>query len=103
MAFDASNVKDAESLFFLLLNAERAWAYASELKEDLSNTREMRVRYHLVKRMRKASQWAEKLMELCHLMCDDRSSLESDAYFFFMSGCASMEISQWVLSDSSTS
>lgn len=98
MEFTASNVKDANSLFYPLLNAERAWAYANELKEKLSDTREMRIRFHVVGRIRRASRWSEQLMNLCHELADDRTKLESDAYFSFMKGSEGMECGDWVLS-----
>ena len=92
----ASAVKDAASLFYPLLNAERAWAFANELKEEMNDTRNMRIRYHLVSRIKKASSWAEQLMNLCHQLGDDRTALESDAYYYFMKGNEAMETSEWV-------
>ena len=96
MSFSVSNVIDAESLFYPLLNAERAWAYANELKEEMNETRNLRIRYHLVSRMKKACSWAEKLMNLCHQLADDRTALESDAYYYFMKGNERMELADWV-------
>jgi len=96
MEFSASSVKDAASLFYPLLNAERAWAFANELKEEMNDTRNMRIRYHLVSRIKKASSWAEQLMNLCHQLGDDRTALESDAYYYFMKGNEAMETSEWV-------
>ena len=96
MSFSVSNVIDAESLFYPLLNAERAWAYANELKEEMNETRNLRIRYHLVSRMKKACSWAETLMNLCHQLADDRTALESDAYYYFMKGNERMELADWV-------
>lgn len=94
--FEVKDVKDANSLFYPLLNAERCWAYANELKEELNETRNTRIRYHLLGRIKKASQWAQQLMDLCHQLCDDRTALESDAYYYFMKGNEGVESSNWV-------
>ena len=37
------------------------------------------------------------LMNLCHELADDRTKLESDAYFSFMKGNEGMECGDWVL------
>lgn len=44
------------------MSAERAWSYAMELKQ-LSNT-EVRKRFHLIRRMKKAVHFAKILHEL---------------------------------------
>ena len=67
-----------------------------ELKEEMNDTRNMRIRYHLVSRIKKACSWAEQLMTLCHQLGDDRTALESDAYYYFMKGNEAMETSEWV-------
>lgn len=94
--FTIANVVDAEALFYPLLNAERAWAYASELKEELNDTRNIRIRHHLISRIKKATMWAEMFMDMCHKLADDRTALESDAYFYFMKGNEGMEKGEWV-------
>ena len=68
----------------------------AELKEEMNDTRNMRIRYHLVSRIKKASSWAEQLMNLCHQLGNDRTALESDAYYYFMKGNEAMETSEWV-------
>lgn len=95
-AFEAKDVKDPNSLFYPLLNAERCWAYANELKEELNETRNARIRYHIIGRIKKASSWSKQLMELCHQLCDDRTALESDAYYYYMRGNEGVEMTNWV-------
>ena len=96
MPFEVKDVKDAESLFYPLLNSERCWAYANELKEELNETRNTRIRFHLIGRIKKAAQWSKQLMELCHQLCDDRTALESDAYMDYMEGNKDLEMGNWV-------
>ena len=36
------------------------------------------------------------LMDLCHQLCDERTALESDAYFNFMKGNEGMECGNYV-------
>ncbi|KAJ2036085.1 signal recognition particle subunit srp68, partial [Coemansia sp. S2] len=45
-------VKKPEHLEILLLQAERAWAFAMDLRELYSRTEEPRQRYHLIRRLR---------------------------------------------------
>ena len=63
-------------LLLPLVNAERAWAYAMQLRH-LANT-EPRKRFHLIKRLKKAALHAAALAELCqHDICDVRTKLEA--------------------------
>jgi signal recognition particle subunit SRP68 len=63
-------------LLLLLIDAERAWAYAMQLKTE-ANT-EPRKKFHMVSRLRKAVKHAESLNRLCNDcgMFDARSKLE---------------------------
>lgn len=54
---------DVRFLHIPLIMAERAWAYAMQLRQE-SNT-EPRKRFHLVGKMRKACSYALQLQELC--------------------------------------
>ena len=94
--FEEKYVKNANSLFYPLLNAERAWAYSNELKEQLNNTRESRIQYHLLSRIRKACKWSSLLLTLCRSLADDRTTLQSDAYHSYMQGTERMESGDWV-------
>jgi hypothetical protein len=60
--------------------AERAWAYAMQLKAE-GNT-EPRKRFHMASRLRKAVQYAEQLATLCESpKCDARTKLETQVQF----------------------
>lgn len=50
-------------LLLVLMDAERAWSYAMQLKQE-ANT-EPRKRFHLLSRLRKAVKHAEELERLC--------------------------------------
>lgn len=45
--------------------AERAWGYAMQLRQE-SNT-ELRKRFHLISRLRKATTYALQLQKLCEV------------------------------------
>lgn len=66
-----------------LFCAERAWAYAMQLKSE-ANT-EVRKRYHMMSRLKKAVSYAEELFVLCeHEKCDARTKLESQVMILLM-------------------
>lgn len=63
---------DARFLHLYIYEVERAWAYAMELKQESSSSMDMRKRHHLRKRLKKASQHADALSDLC-----DQQSVEA--------------------------
>ena len=64
-----------------LMDAERAWSHAMELKL-LANT-ELRKKFHYIRRLRKAASHAGQLEELCCAdMCDARTKLEAQVLIF---------------------
>ncbi|XP_013142982.1 PREDICTED: signal recognition particle subunit SRP68 [Papilio polytes] len=75
------NASSAENrlLCVPLLQAERAWAHAMQLRQE-ANT-EPRKKFHLVSRLKKASGHAQTLLQLCESgACDARTQLEARAY-----------------------
>ena len=56
---------DRRYLHIPLMLAERAWAYAMQLRQE-SNT-EPRKKFHLISKLRKASGYALQLQELCQV------------------------------------
>lgn len=56
---------DERFIHIPLISAERAWAYAMQLKQE-SNT-EPRKRFHLISKLRKACVYALQLQELCNV------------------------------------
>lgn len=60
----------------VLMEAERAWSYAMQLKQE-ANT-EPRKRFHLLSRLRKAAKHSEKLEKLCESpRVDAKTKLEA--------------------------
>lgn len=60
----------------VLMEAERAWSYAMQLKQE-ANT-EPRKRFHLLSRLRKAAKHSENLEKLCESpRVDAKTKLEA--------------------------
>lgn len=63
-------------LLLVVMEAERAWSYAMQLKQE-ANT-EPRKRFHLLARLRKAAKHGEKLEKLCESQrVDAKTKLEA--------------------------
>ena len=58
----AARRRTRRHLLIPLVNAERAWSYAMELKQGGGDA--TRKRHHLVKRLAKAARWAAELAAL---------------------------------------
>lgn len=87
-------VKDIRYLQIILVRAERAWAYAMDLKQ-FANT-ESRKQVHLKAKLKKAVQYAEELETQCVLLkCDTSTQLEAKAYCLYMKGMLQFEQGAW--------
>lgn len=76
------------------MDAERAWSYAMQLKQE-ANT-EPRKRFHLLSRLRKAVKHAEELERLCESnRVDAKTKLEAQAYTAYLSGMLRFEHQEW--------
>lgn len=88
------NLKDEKFVYLPLIQAERAWAYAMQLKQE-SNT-EPRKKFHLVARLRKAVSHTIHLEYICQSpLCDARTKLEAQAYSAWMQGTLFFELQEW--------
>jgi len=88
------NLKDEKFLHLPLIQAERAWGYAMQLKQE-SNT-DFRKRFHLVSRLRKAVSHTLHLEYICQSpLCDARTKLEAQAYSNWMQGMLHLELKEW--------
>ena len=58
-----------------LVQAERAWAYAMDLKSQLEQKAEASTRHHLIRRLAKAAQHAGELAALAAQRCDARTQV----------------------------
>ncbi|XP_030637240.1 signal recognition particle subunit SRP68 [Chanos chanos] len=87
-------VSDNRYLLLVLMEAERAWSYAMQLKQE-ANT-EPRKRFHLLSRLRKAAKHGEQLERLCESpRVDAKTKLEAQAYTAYLTGMVYFELQQW--------
>ena len=89
----AEVVTDTRFLMMHLVNAERAWSYAMQLKDESVDL--PRKKQHMVSRLAKAARWAYELQKLCIEVADERTQLEAQAYSSFMLGSLLLEKSRW--------
>ncbi|KAJ1959178.1 signal recognition particle subunit srp68 [Dispira parvispora] len=95
--------EDAQSVLIPLVEAERAWAYAQELRVQSASTGEPRQRYHQVRRLRKAIQLGLELFGLTVVDeenvlltgSDQRLDLESLAYVLNLGGLERLAVQDW--------
>lgn len=79
-----------------LFLAERAWSYAMQLKQDSAD--QPRKKYHLIRRLEKASQHAQRFEKLVHdpeSPCTARTKEEATAYAAYITGLFKMEREVW--------
>ncbi|KAI7830966.1 hypothetical protein BX661DRAFT_90987 [Kickxella alabastrina] len=79
----------------LVLEAERAWAYAMDLRELFSRTEEPRQRYHLIRRLKAACKAGSQLATVAASICDRRTSLAAYAYWLQIQGQMHFELGEW--------
>ncbi|KAM4595526.1 signal recognition particle subunit SRP68 [Fundulus diaphanus] len=89
-------LSDNRYLLLVLMEAERAWSYAMQLKQE-ANT-EPRKKFHLLARLRKAAKHSEKLEKLCEShRVDAKTKLEAQAYTAYLTGMVHFELQEWKL------
>ena len=77
------------------MQAERAWAYSMQLKQE-ANT-DPRKRFHLINRLRKAVKHANDFEVLSQSsVCDARTKLEAQGYSSIMNGQLNFELQKWI-------
>uniref|UniRef100_H3DJG0 Signal recognition particle subunit SRP68 n=1 Tax=Tetraodon nigroviridis TaxID=99883 RepID=H3DJG0_TETNG len=90
----AEMLSDSRYLLMVLMEAERAWSYAMQLKQE-ANT-EPRKRFHLLSRLRKAAKHSENLEKLCESpRVDAKTKLEAQAYTAYLTGMVEFELQEW--------
>lgn len=91
------NPEYAERMLIIpLCLAERAWSYAMQLKQEKNEA--PRKRFHLVRRLKKASDHAQRFEKLCHdpeSPCTDSTKLEATAYAAYITGAYQVERELW--------
>jgi len=74
-----------------LVQAERAWAHAMDLKNQIEQDMETKKRHQLIRRLSKAVAHTGELVQLTSSRCDARSNLEAEAYSAWMAGTLLLE------------
>ncbi|KAI9021107.1 hypothetical protein DFJ74DRAFT_671910 [Hyaloraphidium curvatum] len=108
-AVEPANAVHVRSLHIVLFQAERCWSQFMLLKRD--SAAEPRKKHHAVRKLKKASQFAASLNEICqHLFAEkveiesetkqksvlgERASLEAQAYAATMKGFVAFELQAW--------
>lgn len=91
----ADNAKTVDHLLVLLLDAERAWSYAMELKDESSLEGKHKLKHMAVAKFAKAAKWADQLRALCSVKADPQTALEATAYADYMTGQLLLERESW--------
>lgn len=92
----AEKMKTERHLLVPLFLAERAWAFAMELKDEhAAGEVPKRVRFRIIRKFTKAVAHIAKLAELCKNKVDSKSLLEIEAYHNWMQGNQMLEKEQW--------
>lgn len=88
----AETISDERTLLIPLVQSERAWAYAMEMK-DLGSVKKKQshLRSHMLRRFKKAALHANELAVLCATLGDEQTALEGDAYNNYMGGICALE------------
>ena len=88
----ANTIADERALLVPLVQSERAWAYAMEMK-DLTNVKRRRsdLRQHMLRRLKKAVTHANELATFCERLGNDQTALEGDAYANYIGGVCAVE------------
>ncbi len=90
----ADDLSEAKFLLIPLYQAERAWAYSMQLKQEVNS--DARKKFHLVNRLRKAVKYANQLELLSQSsQCDARTKLEAQGYASIMNGQFNFEVQKW--------
>eukprot|EP00462_Mataza_sp_D1_P011020 CAMPEP_0175149574 /NCGR_PEP_ID=MMETSP0087-20121206/17324_1 /TAXON_ID=136419 /ORGANISM="Unknown Unknown, Strain D1" /LENGTH=605 /DNA_ID=CAMNT_0016435291 /DNA_START=16 /DNA_END=1836 /DNA_ORIENTATION=+ len=76
-------INDKRYLGIPLMDAERAWSYAIELKNNFTEDTP-RKRFHSIKRFAKAAKHSDELEKLCTQVADPHTQLEAEAYSSWM-------------------
>ena len=92
---DADDCADARYLLILLYNGERAWSYAMQLRDDMADGDNSRIKFSLMRRLIRAAEHAEKFSAVCHKRADARTCLEAEAYAAHMAGTLGLEKEEW--------
>ena len=89
----AEVVSDERFLHIPLVNTERNWSFAMNLKEEMVDSQVKK--HHMVQKMSKAAKSAYQLQKLCAVRADAQTQLEAEAYAAYMLGNLLLEKEKW--------
>jgi len=92
---DAKQINDQRYLLITLLKAERAWAYAMDLKREFEQGGDSRLSFHINRRFDKASKHATELESYSRQVGDNYTIIESQAYAAWMKSSYLIVRKQW--------
>uniref|UniRef100_A0A7S3ZB70 Signal recognition particle subunit SRP68 n=1 Tax=Lotharella globosa TaxID=91324 RepID=A0A7S3ZB70_9EUKA len=92
---ESKHVKNEKLLSIPLLNAERAWSYAMELKKESAKDDDSRKHHHLLRKLSRAVRWSKDLRSLAMEVADDRTQVEAELYAIWMEGNEHIERENW--------
>ena len=87
-------INSSRFIELLVVYVERAWAHGITLKSEHAvsdRAGKSRLRHAFIKKFRRAAYWADQLVELTRLHCDQRTVQESEAYAAWISGLSLTE------------
>jgi len=85
-------VTDPRFLELPLYNAERAWSFAMQLKEEAPEN--PRAKFRMRNRLKRAVAYTSELVTLCEATADNRTKLEAEAYHNWMTGNLYLELGE---------
>jgi signal recognition particle subunit SRP68 len=80
-----SHVPHVNILWYLLVSAERSWAHANQIQKQHGK------RQQVLKKLKRAKDWAHRLLEMATTSTDDSTIKECHAYVAWMSANYDME------------
>jgi len=84
-------VTDVRFLELVLVMAERSWAHGMALRDVV----EPRAKFHSARRFTKAAKWASQLEKLCDAKADERTILEANSYYAWLSANILFQKENW--------
>jgi hypothetical protein len=81
-------------LWYLLISAERSWAHSNQLQKSGKARRQQ-----CLKKLKRATEWANLLLEKCKFGADASTVKECEAYCAWMSANYAMEKTKFEVSD----
>lgn len=86
---DQTHVPHINILWYLLVLSERSWAHANQLSKD--NKGKKKRRQQVLKKLKRATEWANRLLTKAQVSCDASTIQECQAYASWMAANCALE------------